>query len=42
MLSKLSRYTIYKNKPYPDVLYQIKLREGDYVFQFAIQGEENV
>ncbi len=42
MLSKLSRYTIYKNKPYPDVLYQIKLREGDYVFQFGIQGEENV
>ena len=42
MLSKLSRYTIYKNKPYPDVLYQVKLREGDYVFQFAIQGEEKV
>ena len=42
MLSKLSRYTIYKYKPYPDVLYQVKLREGTYVFQFAIEGEENV
>ena len=42
MLSKLSRYTIYKNRPYPDVLYQVKLREGDYIFQFAIQGEEKV
>ncbi len=41
MLSKLSRYTIYKYKPYPDVLYQVKLREGSYVFQFGIQGEEN-
>jgi hypothetical protein len=42
MLSKLSRYTIYKNKPYPDTVYQVKLRENDYVFQFAIQGESNV
>ena len=42
MLSKLSRYTIYKYKPYPDVIYQVKLREGSYVFQFAIQGESNV
>ncbi|MSR86539.1 hypothetical protein EXS74_04040 [Candidatus Woesearchaeota archaeon] len=42
MLSKLSRYTIYKYRPYPDVLYQVRLREGTYVFQFAIQGEENV
>ena len=42
MLSKLSRYTIYKYKPYPDVLYQVKLRDDSYVFQFAIQGEENV
>lgn len=41
MLSKLSRYTIYKYKPYPDVLYQVKLREDSFVFQFAIQGEEN-
>lgn len=40
MLSKLSRYTIYKYRPYPDVLYQVKLREGTYVFQFAIQGED--
>ncbi|MBT3324035.1 hypothetical protein HN840_01160 [archaeon] len=42
MLSKLSRYTIYKNRPYPDVIYQVKLREKAYVFQFGIQGEENV
>lgn len=42
MLSKLSRYTIYKYKPYPDALYQLQLREGTYVFQFAIQGEEHV
>src|SRR3989339_246077 len=42
MLSKLSRYTIYKYKPYPDVLYQVKLRDDSYVFQFAIQGESNV
>jgi hypothetical protein len=42
MLSKLSRYTIYKNKPYPDIVYQVRLREGSYVFQFAIQGESNV
>ena len=26
MLSKLSMYTIYKYKPYPDVLYQVQLR----------------
>ena len=42
MLSKLSLYTIYKNKPYPDVLYQVKMREDGFVFQFAIQGESNV
>ncbi|MDP3728186.1 MAG: hypothetical protein Q8R18_01900 [bacterium] len=42
MLSKLSRYTIYKYKPYPDVLYQVKLREDTFVFQFAIQGKSNV
>ena len=42
MLSKLSKYTIYKNKPYPYVLYQVKLREDDYIFQFAIEGESNV
>ncbi|MDP3919179.1 MAG: hypothetical protein Q8Q35_04745 [Nanoarchaeota archaeon] len=42
MLSKLGMYTIYKYKPYPDTIYQVKLREDGYVFQFAIQGEENV
>jgi len=40
MLQKFSKYTIYKYKPYPDKIYQVKLREGNYVFQFAIQGEE--
>lgn len=39
MLSKYSRYTIYTQKPYPDTIYQIKLREGSYIFQMAIQGE---
>jgi len=42
MLQKLSRYNIYKHRPYPDVLYQLKLREDDYIFQFSIQGEELV
>lgn len=39
MLAKMSRYTIYLNKPYPDKIYQIKLREKDYIFQFAVEGE---
>jgi len=39
MLSKYSKYTIYTHTPYPDTIYQIKLREGSYVFQMAIQGE---
>jgi len=42
MLSKLSRYTIYQEKPYPDTVYQVKLREDDFVFQFVIQGERTV
>lgn len=42
MLTKLSRYSIYKNRVYPDILYQLKLREDDYVFEFGIQGEENL
>ena len=42
MLQKLSRYTIYKYRPYPDKIYQVKLREGDFIFQFAIEGEELV
>jgi len=39
MLVKTSRYTIYLDKPYPDKIYKIKLREGDYIFQFAVEGE---
>lgn len=39
MLAKMSRYTIYLNKPYPDKVYQVKLRDGDYIFQFAVEGE---
>lgn len=39
MLNKMSRYTIYVEKPYPDKIYQIKLREKDYIFQFAVEGE---
>jgi hypothetical protein len=41
-LSKLSRYSIYNDKPYPDVVYNLRLREGSYMFQFAIEGEENL
>ncbi|MDD4878686.1 MAG: hypothetical protein PHO02_06680 [Candidatus Nanoarchaeia archaeon] len=39
MLNKMSLYTIYVQKPYPDKIYQIKLREKDYMFQFAVEGE---
>lgn len=39
VLSKISKYTIYPHKPYPDKLYQIKLREGSYIFQMAIEDE---
>lgn len=41
MLSQQGKYLIYKNKPYPDTVYQVSLREGSYTFQFAIQGEES-
>jgi len=40
MLQKFSKYNIYKYRPYPDKIYQISLREGGYVFQFAIEGED--
>lgn len=39
VLSKMSKYTIYPHKPYPDKIYQIKLREGSYLFQMAIEDE---
>jgi len=39
MLAKMSRYTIYLHQPYPDKIYQIKMRDGDYIFQFAVEGE---
>jgi len=39
MMSKKGRYTIYPLKPYPDKLYRIKMREGDFIFQMAIEGE---
>lgn len=39
MLNKMSKYTIYVQKPYPDKIYQLKLREKDYIFQFAVEGE---
>jgi len=41
MLQKMSAYTIELKKPYPDKIYQIKLREKDYVFQFAVEGESS-
>ena len=37
----MSAYTIQMQKPYPDKIYQIKLREKDYVFQFAVEGESS-
>lgn len=41
MLAKMSRYTIYLQKPYPDKIYQVTLREGSkYIFQFAVEGEQ--
>ncbi|MBU4352514.1 MAG: hypothetical protein KJ939_05545 [Nanoarchaeota archaeon] len=39
MLAKMSRYTLYLHKPYPDKIYQIQMRDGDYIFQFAVEGE---
>ena len=39
VLSKMSKYTIHPHKPYPDKLYQIKLREGNYLFQMAVEDE---
>lgn len=41
ILIKTGRYTIYPHKPYPDKIYQIKLREGNYFFQFAVEGESS-
>ena len=40
VLSKVGRYSVYKNSPYPDVVYQVRLLQDDYVFQFAIQGAQ--
>lgn len=39
VLSKMSKYTIYPHKPYPDKIYQIKLRENGYLFQMAVEDE---
>lgn len=39
VVAKQSKYTIYPYKPYPDKLFQVKLREDDYIFQFAVEGE---
>jgi len=39
MMSKKGRYTIYPLKPYPDKLYRIKMREDNFIFQMAIEGE---
>jgi len=42
MLGKNGDYTIYKQRPYPDKIYKIKLRDGDLVFQFFVEGEPGV
>jgi hypothetical protein len=39
MLTSKSKYTIYVHKPYPDKIYRLKLREDDFTFQFAVEGE---
>ncbi|MFH1456336.1 MAG: hypothetical protein ABIF40_05305 [archaeon] len=39
VLTKQGEYTIYKHRPYPDKIYELKLRENDYIFRFAVQGE---
>ncbi len=37
-LLKQNEYVIYVLKPYPDTIYQIKQKDSDYIFQFAIKG----
>ncbi|HII15678.1 MAG TPA: hypothetical protein HA362_05180 [Nanoarchaeota archaeon] len=39
MLAKMSKFTIDVQKPYPDKIYRLKLRENNYIFQFAVEGE---
>lgn len=39
MVSKMGRYHIEKKRPYPDEIYIMNLKDDDYIFQFAIQGE---
>lgn len=39
MVSKMGRYRIEKKRPYPDKIYIMNLKDDNYIFQFAIQGE---
>jgi len=39
MLSKKGEIKVYLQKPYPDKVYQLKYKNSDYIFQFAIEGE---
>lgn len=38
MLDHKGRYEIIKDRPYPDKVYQLRLMNNNYMFQFAIQG----
>ncbi|MDD5253497.1 MAG: hypothetical protein PHG05_00125 [Candidatus Nanoarchaeia archaeon] len=39
MLAKKGEYKLYLKKPYPDKVYTITKEGNEYIFQFAIQGE---
>jgi len=39
MLQEKGKIRIDKKRPYPDKIYIMNVRDSDYVFQFAIQGE---
>ncbi|MDD5331754.1 MAG: hypothetical protein PHE43_02950 [Candidatus Nanoarchaeia archaeon] len=40
MLSKKGEYKIYVKKPYPDEVYRLVKEGNNYIFQFAVQGED--
>lgn len=39
MLHEKGKIRIEKKRPYPDKIYIMNMRDSDYIFQFAIQGE---
>ncbi|MBI5872213.1 hypothetical protein HZB88_03965 [archaeon] len=38
MLDHTGRYEIIKDRPYPDKVYQLRLMNNNFMFQFAVQG----